>query len=88
MGNEAFFDTARRVLWRCVVMGILIVTLWYGLALFPDNPLWISQQRLLGLSPHEIALVNYAGIALAKLLIYVFFLIPWVAILLVRKKGV
>lgn len=86
MRERDLLEMASRVLWRCVVLGIILVLIWYVLAIFPDGFLWTSQQHLLGLTSHECSLVNYAGIAVAKLLIYIFFLVPWIAIRLVLLK--
>ena len=41
---------------------------------------------MFGLSGHELSLVHYSGLAVAKLIVIFVFFIPWLAIRLVLRK--
>jgi hypothetical protein len=42
---------------------------------------------MMDLSNHELDVIHYCGIALLKMLVIVFFFIPWLSIKLVLKKA-
>ena len=42
--------------------------------------------KMFNLALHDLRLIHYCGILLTKLLVSVFFFIPWVAIQLVARK--
>ena len=39
------------------------------------------------LSPHDLCVIHYCGMAFVKLCVFLFFLFPWIAIRLVLRKG-
>ena len=41
---------------------------------------------MFGLSPHDLSLIHYGGMAFLKLVVILFFLFPWAAIKLVLRK--
>jgi len=79
-----FFDTLAKVLLRSWALGYLLLLLWFGLQTYADGFVrW--QSDFFHLSKHELDLIFYCGIGLMKLVLLVFFLLPWVAIRLVLR---
>ncbi len=81
--NE-LFDTLARILLRCFVLGYAVVLLWFVLYLIAGGMIY-GVARWFHLEPHDVDLMNYCGIALVKTLVILFFLIPYIAIRLVRR---
>jgi len=67
-----------RILGRCLVGGLLLVTIWYlgymSGAVCGIHALWF------GLSPHECSLLSYGGMGIVKMMVLVLFFLPWLAI--------
>jgi hypothetical protein len=83
--NE-FFDTLAKILLRCFVLGYFFLLLWFFVYVFAGD-LGIGS-KLLDLTPHDVAMINYSGMAVVKGSALLFFLGPYVAIRLVlRKRG-
>lgn len=77
-------DTARRVLGWCTTLGIAFLFIWAGAFLFA-RPLLHQQGAWFGLTPHECDLIHYGGLGLLKLLVVVFFLVPYLALRLTLR---
>jgi hypothetical protein len=84
--NE-FFGTLAKVLLRCWVLGFVLLFISVGVVLLAGDSVHRLHGEMFGLSKHELELVLYCGIAILKLLILVFFFIPWLAIRLVLRSG-
>ena len=82
-----FFDTLARVLLRCGVFGYLLLLLSVGVILIAGDPIYRLNGSLFGLSKHELELIIYECIVLMKVIVLLFFLIPWLAIRLVLRKA-
>jgi hypothetical protein len=82
--NE-FFDTLAKVLLRCWVLGFVLLFISVGVVLLAGDSVHRLHADMFGLSKHELELVLYCVIALLKLLVLVFFFIPWLAIRLVLR---
>jgi hypothetical protein len=61
-----------------------LLLLWVGLVLFAREPFHRLQSRLFKVSIETCNTVNYAGIALYKIGILLFQLVPWLALTLAR----
>jgi len=83
----AWLDAASRVLLRCFVLGYLLLLLWVGVYLLAGNFLYRVNASLFGITPHEMDLLNFYGIAFVKCCVLLFFLFPYVAIRLVLRKS-
>jgi hypothetical protein len=83
------FDTLAKVLLRCGIFGYLLLLLGAGVILIAGDSIYRINGNLFGLSKHELELIIYECIVLMKVIVLMFFLIPWLAIRLVlRKAGV
>jgi hypothetical protein len=82
--THEFFDTAAKVLLRCTVFGFVFILLWFMLYMLAPGPMY-DQGKWFGLSPHEIDLMHYGGMAFVKMCVLVFFLFPYLSIRLVLR---
>ena len=81
--NE-LLDTLAKVLLRCFVLGLALLLLWFVAYLLASD-LMYRQGKLFDLTPHEINVINYCGMAFVKVCILLFFLFPYIAIRLVLR---
>jgi hypothetical protein len=82
-----FFDMVAKVLLRCVVLGFLLLLLWLGAFSLAADVIYGVHGKLFGLTPHELDLIHYCGIAFVKLCVLLFFLFPYLAIRLVLRQA-
>ena len=83
--NE-LFDAIAKVLLRCFVLGFLLLLLWAACYMFLSGPIY-AQGQWFGLSPHEVDVIHYCGMAFVKMCVLLFFLFPYIAIRLVLKRN-
>ena len=85
--TRVLLDVLAKVLLRCFVFGVLFLLLWVAGYLLAGG--FISRQGnlLFGLTPHEINVIHYCGLALVKSCVVLFFLFPYLAIRLVLRKS-
>lgn len=77
-------DLLLRVLGWCALVNYGLLIVWALLVLVARGPWLELQQRLFDLPPAQVRLLNYAGIALYKLGIILFFLVPYLVLRFVR----
>ena len=82
-----FFDTLAKVLLRCWIICIALGLFSFVVFMLTGEIIDDIHGKMFGVSPHELDLIIYCGLGLLKLFSQVFFLIPWVAIKLVLRKG-
>jgi len=83
--NSDFFTTLGKILLRCWLFGFLLVLFWFGVFMMAGDFVHRLHGGMFGLSSHELDVIFYCGMGLTKLLVLVFFLIPWAAIRLVSR---
>ena len=81
-----FFDTLAKVLLRCWICGFVLLLIWLGVVLIGSESIHKLHGPMFGLSNHELEVVFYCGMGLLKLLVLVFFFVPWLSIKLVVKR--
>ena len=84
--NE-FFDTLAKILLRCWIFGFFLLLIWAGVFLLAGDVIHDLHGSMFGLSPHELNVIHYSGIAFVKLCVILFFFFPWAAIRLVLRKA-
>ena len=60
-----------------------IVLVWFGSFVLGRNRMHSFHGRWFKLTPEQFDLIHYSGIAVYKILILVFFLIPWIVLALI-----
>jgi hypothetical protein len=82
-----FFDTLSKVLLRCWLFGFVLLFIWLVVVLLMGETIHQLHAPMFGLSGHELDVIFYSGMGLLKLLVLVFFFVPWLSIRLVLRKG-
>ena len=75
---------SKTLLW-CFVIGYLTLLLWFGFFLLGGNFAYNIHSKMFDLTEHEFELMNYYGMAGLKIIVWVFFGIPFIATRLVLR---
>jgi hypothetical protein len=73
-------DAIAKILLRCFVLGYLFLLLWFCIYMFAGDMMYRLNRSLFGVTPHEMNLLHLFGMALVKLILFLFFLFPYIAI--------
>ena len=78
-------ETIGKVTIRCFVLGIVFVLIWFLCCVSGD---WVYEihSKWFELSKHEFAAIHYCGLMFAKVCIFLFFLLPYIACKLSGKE--
>jgi hypothetical protein len=79
-------DVIAGILIRCFLGGVVLLMVWFaGFAAAGD---WIYQvhSRWFHIPRPSFDAIHYAGMAVTKIVIILFFLLPWIAIKLISGK--
>lgn len=77
---------ARTLLW-CFVLSVVLLCVWAIVYLALGRWAYGFQTRWFELSRHEFDLVMYCGMGLVKILAFVLFLIPYIAIRIAMRRA-
>lgn len=78
-------DAVAGVCIRCFMLGIAFVLIWF-LCCVSGNWMYQIHSKWFELSDHEFAMINYSGLMFAKVCIFLFFLLPYIACKLCGKR--
>ncbi len=65
---------------RCFLYGAVLLLLWLAVYITAGTEINALHSKLFDLSDHELTLLHYAGMMTMKLFIFIFFLLPWIAL--------
>ncbi len=71
---------------RCFFLSFALLIVWFFFYVLLGDMGYKMHARLFELSRHDYALVNYCGMAFAKISATLFFLVPYFAIRVVLRK--
>ena len=75
-----------QILIRCVVMGVIVLFLWWGALVLAGDFAYSVQAKVVPISREQFDVIHYAGMLMTKAAIFVLFLFPYIAISLVIRK--
>jgi len=78
-------DVVARVLLWCFLIGILLLLFWFGCFVLVGDLIHGIHAKMFDLSKHEFDMMNYYGMAYLKLSVFLFFLIPYLAVRLALR---
>ena len=84
--SNAYNRQCHSILLRCWIFGLLLLVFWAGVFLLASEAIHNLHGPMFGLSPHDLNLIYYSGMAFVKLVVILFFFFPWLAIRLVLRK--
>ena len=79
-------ETAGNVLFRCWILGSVLLFIWLGVVLLMGNLIHELHGSMFGLTNHELDLIFYCGMGILKLAVLVCFFIPWLSIKMILRK--
>jgi Family of unknown function (DUF6868) len=86
MSANEFLEASAKVLLRCIVLGVLVLFLWFGAFLLAADFIFKINGPLFGVSQHEMNLMHFYGIVFVKCCVLLFFVSPYIAIQMVSRK--
>jgi len=84
--TDDLLDAMAKVLLRCTVFGFILLLFWFGAVTLAGDLVYSVHGRMFDLPRPQLNAVHYCGMGLTKLVVGLFFFIPWVSIRLVLKK--
>jgi hypothetical protein len=79
-------EVTAKILLRCFILNFALILFWFFFFLIGSSRWGFEfHSKIFDITSHEFAVINYCGIAFAKLCNLIFFLVPYVAIRLVLK---
>ena len=79
-------ETIAKITIRCFVLGVAVLLCWFFMYLLAGDWMYGIHSRWFELSRHEFAVIHYCGMGLCKLVIFMFFLFPYIACRLCAGK--
>ena len=79
-------ETFEKITIRCFVIGIAFVLFWFLVCLAAGDWVYCIHSRWFALSKHEFVVTHYCGLMFAKICIFLFFLVPYIACKLCGEK--
>ena len=81
-----FLDTLGKILLRCWIISFALLLFSFVIFMLTGEIIDDIHGKMFGLSSHELDLIIYCSMGLFKLFVFIFYLIPWLAIRLVLRK--
>ena len=85
--NRELLEVTGKVLLRCGLFGFAAMLFWAGAFLLAGDLIYNVHGEMFDLSKHELNVMHYAGMGIFKLVVFVFFFFPWLAIKMVLLKS-
>jgi hypothetical protein len=79
-------DVIAGILIRCFLGGILLLTVWFFCLVLAGDCIYQLHSRWFAIPRPAFDALHYALMAVTKIALLLFFLLPWIAIRLVLKK--
>ena len=70
----------RGVLLRCFVYSFGLLLIWFGMFVVIGDWAYAVHSKMFDITRHDFELMNYGGMVLVKLILFVGFLIPYLAV--------
>ena len=85
--NDVFLQTVASILLRSFLFGLAFLLLWFLLYLIAPGWMFDMNARWFNIDRRDFELINYFGIGFVKIVIFLFFLLPYLAIKSMLRKG-
>ena len=85
--NDVFLQTMASILLRSFLFGLAFLLLWFLLYLIVPGWMFDMNARWFNIDKRDFELINYFGIGFVKIVILLFFLLPYLAIKSMLRKG-
>jgi hypothetical protein len=75
-----------KILLRCWILGFILLLFWWGAVTLASDLVLGMHGDMFHLTRSQLNVIHYCGMGLTKLMIGLFFLIPWLSIRLILRK--
>ena len=82
-----WLDVVAKILLRCWLFGLLLLLIWFGFFMLAPDVIYDLHGSMFDLSPHDLNLIHYGGMAVVKLVVICLFFFPWLSIKLALMKS-
>jgi hypothetical protein len=83
---QEHLDILAGILIRCFLGGMVLLVVWFAMFVFAGDRIYQMHSRWFLVPRQTFDAIHYTGMALTKIAIILFFLIPWIAIKLTSQK--
>jgi hypothetical protein len=80
-------ELTAQVLLRCFVGGLILLIVWWLAFIYATDWLYAVNTKWFPVTREQFVLINYCGIAAAKIFVYLVFLIPYICVRMVIRKN-
>jgi uncharacterized protein DUF6868 len=84
--TDDLLESIGKILLRCWIFGFILLLFWWGTVTLARDLVYGVHGDMFGLTRSQLNVIHYCGMGLTKLIVGLFFFIPWVSIRLVLKK--
>lgn len=84
--QDLFLERLAGILIRCFLMTFALLMVWFIVYAFAGGFVYDLHSRWFDLEPYDVSMIFYVGMVTLKIIAFVFFLFPYIAIRLVIKK--
>ena len=84
--TDDLLEVVAKILLRCWIFGVILLLFRWGAITFAGDLVLGVHGDMFYLTRPQLNVIHYCGMMLTKLVVGLFFFIPWVAIRLVLKK--
>jgi len=84
--TDDLLDALANILLRCWILGVILLLFWFGAVTLARDLVYSVHGSMFDLTRSQLTAIHYCGMGLAKLVVGLFFFVPWVAIRLELKK--
>ena len=80
-----WLEVVAKILLRCWIFGFILLLFWWGAVMLAGDLVLGVHGDMFDLARPQLNVIHYCGILLTKLVVGLFFFIPWVSIRMVLK---
>ena len=84
--TDDLLEVIAKILLRCWIFGFILLFFWGGAVMLAGDLVLGVHGDLFDLTRSQLNVIHYCGMGLTKLVVGLFFFIPWVSIRLVLRK--
>ncbi len=78
--TQATLDIIAAILLRVFAMGFGVMIFWFAAVLFTGDLVYSMHSSMFDITRPQFEIINYCGMGLFKLFLFLFFGMPWLAI--------
>ena len=83
---QEHLDALAGILIRCFLGGMVLLAVWFAWFVFAGDWIYQLHARWFQIPRPSFYAIHYAGMAVTKIAIILFFLLPWIAIKLMSRR--